>query len=232
MARKKHRKHRGRKKDTRLYGQRYSFSAINKAMGNPRRGKKRRGKRRNPGGMERTLRDGTSLSLHREGDRGVLYIHHADGSMDDFKGSWEKAVAKFKRFKSGKKYGRRAEASAWRELAMDNPRHRKGRGRYKTRRNCDMPKDPRYATTRIIRKPTKRNCGMGRNPAQFPMPFVSAMNPHRRGRKSRRNPAQFPMPFASALNPYRTRRNFPINRKQARTMGKVLRQHGYKKCRV
>jgi len=195
-------KGRGRSKDTRRYGQRYAFSAINKAMGNPRRGKKRRGKRRNPGGMERTLRDGTSLSLHRDGDQGVLYIHHANGAMDDFKGAWHKALAKFKAFKSGRTYGRAASASAWRELAMDNPRHRRGRGR-KTRRNCGMMvEDPRWAVTRIMRKGSKHN------------------------------PAQFPMPFASALNPYRSRRNHPINRKQARSMGKVLRQHGYKKCRI
>ncbi len=204
-------------------GARYSFSSINKALGmNPRRGKKHRGKRRNPaqfpspfssalnprrgrkrrnpGGMERTLRDGTSLSLHRDGDQGVLYIHHASGAMDDFKGAWKKMVSKFKAFKSGKKYSRRSEASAWRELAMDNPRRRKHH-KLKTRRNT-MVDDPRYATTKIMRKGTKRNCGM-----------------------SRRNPAQFPMPFASALNPR-------ISRKEARGMGRVLRRHGYKKCRV
>ncbi len=204
-------------------GARYSFSDINKAMGmNPRRGKKRHGKRRNPNqfptpfqsglnprrgkkrrnpsGLERTLRDGTSLSLHRDGDQGVLYIHHANGTMDDFRGAWKRALSKFKAFKSGKTHRRHAEASAWNDLAMDNPKRRGRKG--KTRRNCGMVEDPRWATTRIIRK------GHRRNPAQFPMPFVSAMNPRR------------------------TRRNFPINAKQARTMGKVLRQHGYKKCRI
>ncbi len=157
--------------------------------------------------MERTLKDGTSLSLHEEGSNGVLYVHYASGEMDSFKLPWKKAVAKFKAFKSGKKYGRRAEASAWRELAMDNPRRRKGRGR-KSRGRNPMVEDPRWAVTRIMRKGSKRNCGMGRNPAQFPMPFASAMNPRR------------------------TRRNYPISRKQARVMGKVLRQHGYKKCKT
>ncbi len=224
-------KHRRKRKDNRHYGQRYSFTAINKAMGNPRRGKrgKRRG-RRNPGGLERTLRDGTSLSLHRDGDQGVLYIHHAHGGMDDFKSSWATALRKFKAFKSGRTYSRSSNKDAWAQLAMDNPRHRRGRGR-KTRRNCGMMvEDPRWAVTRIMRK------GSRHNPAQFPMPFSSALNPGRRGRKghkSRRNPAQFPMPFASALNPgRRTRRNHPISRKQARSMGKVLRQHGYKRCKI
>lgn len=53
----------------------------------------------------------------------------------------------------------------------------------------------------------------GRNPAQFPMPFASAMNPRRRGRGKRRNP--------------------PISRKEARALRKamkverrVLRRHG------
>lgn len=53
----------------------------------------------------------------------------------------------------------------------------------------------------------------GRNPAQFPMPFASAMNPRRRGRGKRRNP--------------------PISKRDARAMRRgikaerrVLRRHG------
>jgi len=42
-----------------------------------------------------------------------------------------------------------------------------------------------------------------RNPAQFPMPFSTFLNPRRRAHKARRNPAQFPMPFSTFLNPRR-----------------------------
>lgn len=96
--------------------------------------------------------------------------------------------------------------------ARRNPRHRRGRGRKQA-----------------------RGRGRRRNPAQFPMPFTSAMNPRRRGRK-RRNPAQFPMPFTSAMNPRRRRRNcggmprgrnHPISRRDASAMKRVLRQHRY-----
>lgn len=56
---------------------------------------------------------------------------------------------------------------------------------------------------------------------------------HGRGR-ARSNPAQFPMPFFSAMtNPgrrSRTRRNHPIKRKDARAMKRVLRSHHYS-CR-
>jgi hypothetical protein len=62
----------------------------------------------------------------------------------------------------------------------------------------------------------------------------SAAKAWRKGRKSkararRRNPAQFPMPFTSAMNP-RRKRNHPISRRDAASMKRVLRSHKYR-CR-
>jgi len=120
----KRRSTKGRKRDTRTHGARYKFADINKMMGNPRRKS-----RRNPG-AERTLRDGTTVQLVEAGaGHGIVYVHHTDGTMDDHKLPWKKAIAKFKAFKSGKRYSRRASASAYRELAMNNPRRRKSRAR-------------------------------------------------------------------------------------------------------
>ena len=83
------------------------------------------------------------------------------------------------------------ERASWVYYGRLNPRRGRGRGRGRTRRNCG---------------------GSRRNPAQFPMPFVSAMNPGRRRGKRR------------------GRRNPPIRRKDARAMKRVLRTHHYR-CR-
>jgi hypothetical protein len=156
---------------------------------------KLRRKARNPG-MSRVLRDGTQVTLDQTGSGAVIRVFSAHGSLLSEKHlhSLSSATRAFKRYSSGKRYAARQEREDYAMLASDNPRHRrgrKGRGR-KSRRNCGP--------------------GMRRNPAQFPMPFTSAlmMNP-RRGKH---------------------RRNAPISRSDARALARVLRRHGHKHCRA
>jgi hypothetical protein len=174
---------RGRKAYRPKYKSRRCRTAKTRARnrGRGRSASRRTGRaRRNPQ-MERRLKDGTVIQLHEEGGgMSRLMVHHPDGRLDDSRLTDAKALSRFKQFKSGKRYRHRAERSEWATLAADNPR-RRGRGRgSKARRNCGS---------------------MRRNPGQFPMPFVSAMNPR-------------------------------IRKGEARSMSRVLRRHGYKRCRV
>jgi hypothetical protein len=98
--------------------------------------------------------------------------------MRDHRYRWLTALKHFHQIKSGREHERIAVKEDWRQLAMENPkRHRRGR------------------------------------------------------RTSRCNPAQFPMPFMSALNP-RSRRNAPMTHKEALALARVLRKHGHPRCRV
>jgi hypothetical protein len=168
--------------------------------------------RRNP---ERQLKDGTTVTLDEYGKtQGIVRVIYPDGSMRDYKSSWTAALKRFHAIKSKRGHESRARKADYAMLAADNPR-RRGRGR--TRRNCGMTQDPRWATTKIIRR------GGGRNPKGRKI-----YRP--RGRNAwRYNPAQFPMPFASALNP---RRNAPMTQKEAHALARVMRRHGHKRCRA
>lgn len=111
------------------------------------KGRKTRGRRRarrNPGSVQRTLRDGSVVTLSPVGSAAILRVFSPEGDLvDDRKLSWEAGMKALHKHKSGKRYARRATSSAWRMVAADNPRRRRSR----------------------------------RNPAQFPTPFASALNP-------------------------------------------------------
>lgn len=164
-------------------------------------GHKMRGSRsyrgRNPGGIyHRSLRDGSKVTVT---DDGSVTVHDEGGREYD---SYHIKPYEVSRFLKDLGHGRHANKGHYRyddmhgeyQTMSRNPRGRRGRGRGRTRRNCG---------------------GSRRNPAQFPMPLVSAMNPRRRGKGRRK---------------MRTRRNHPISRRDARSMKRVLRQHKYK-CR-
>lgn len=132
--------------------------------------------------------------------------------------------------------------------AKTNPRHSRSRGRGRTRRNgwhMDREISSSRHAKRHRSRARKHFKGYSRRKAAHVVDYaLGRMNPH--GRKSRgrarTNPAQFPMPFFSAMtNPGRRsrtrrhargglRRNHPIKRKDARAMKRVLRSHHYS-CR-
>lgn len=164
-------------------------------------GHKMRGSRsyrgRNPGGVyHRTLRDGSKVTVR---DDGEIVVHDERGvEYDRYRVKPYEVNRVLKGLGTGKyatkgHYHYDSVQDDYQSLSR-NPRGRRGRGRGRTRRNCG---------------------GSRRNPAQFPMPFVSAMNPGRRRGKR---------------GGMRTRRNHPISRRDARSMKRVLRQHKYK-CR-
>lgn len=154
---------------------------------------------RNPAGVyHRSLRDGSKVTVH---DDGRVIVQDENGRTYS---SYRIGTYEVPRFLKSLGTGRYANKGHYRgedmseeyhELAM-NPR--RGRGRHRAKRGRHHSR---------------------RNPMQFPVPFVSALNPgRRRGRKSRRNCG---MP---------SRRNHPISRRDAKSMKRVLRQHRYK-CR-
>jgi hypothetical protein len=153
---------------------------------------KLRRKARNP--VSRTTGDGTTVELSQVGTFGILRVHHPDGGMSDYKLPWLKALDRFRKLKSGKKIRRKVESEDWAMLAGDNPRGRRGKSKRArgsrhwskvrkgtksewamlARDNCN----PRKRKSRRVYHPRGRNAWKyGRNPAQFPMPFASAMNP-------------------------------------------------------
>jgi hypothetical protein len=151
--------------------------------------------RKNPGGVyHRTLRDGSKVTVHEDGE---IVVHDARGAEYE---RYRVKPYEVSRVLKGLGTGKHATKGHYHydsvqgeyQTLSRNPRGRRGRGRGRGR--------------------SRRNCGSMRNPAQFPMPFVSAMNP-RRGRGRRRG-----------------RRNPPIRRKDARAMKRVLRTHHYR-CR-
>jgi hypothetical protein len=146
---------------------------------------------KNPGGVfHRTLRDGSKITVT---EHGSVTVHDEGGREYD---SYHIKPYEVNRFLKDLGHGRHANKGHYRYDDMA--------GEYQT----------------LSRNPKRGRGRSRRNPAQFPMPFVSAMNPRRRGRKTRRN----------CGGGMRTRRNHPISRRDARSMKRVLRQHKYK-CR-
>lgn len=153
---------------------------------------------RNPE-MRQMLRDGSVKFLHEDGDRGIVRVFDARGELVlDQKLPWPKAVARYRKYKSGRRASARQTRDDWAMVAADNPR----RGR-RRKASTSWGKLKPLSGWGVKRK--RRNCG---------------------GR-SRRNPAQFPTPFASALNPGRSRRNAPLSAAEARALARVLAKHGY-----
>lgn len=115
---------------------------------------KLRRKARNPQSA-RHLKDGSTVTLSESGSDGIVRVIDRNGEIiHDDRLPWAKAVSRFRKHKAAKRYGSRTDRDAYAMIAADNPRRgRKGRK-------------------------SKRGRGRARrNPAQFPMPFASAMNP-------------------------------------------------------
>jgi hypothetical protein len=176
---------------------------------------KYRRKAHNPA-MQRTLRDGTTVVLHEHGaGKGRLQVMDRDGEViSDKVLETGRAVALFRRHKSGRRVKSRAAREDWSMLAADNPRRKRktrGRGKSKGRR--------KVKTARRGRKSCRGRKGY--KPRWKSKRCVRSRRSSKRGRaRSRRNPAQFPTPFASAMNPR-------IRGREASAMRRVLKRHGY-----
>lgn len=193
---------------------RFDASRMGSAKTNPRHSRSRRGRtRRNGWHMDREIRSSRHAKRHRSRAR------------KHFKGYSRRKAAHVVDYALGRmnprgRKSRAHKARGHRGHAKRSRRHRRTESPVKF--FAKYRKNHRGIKRGDYHNRYRRNCGPRTNPAQFPMPFFSAMtNPGHRGHRGHRGRKTRHM---------RTRRNHPIKRKDARAMKRVLRQHHYS-CR-
>ncbi len=164
------------------------------------------GMRRNPAAFSKHLSDGSRVEVDRDGqvtvyDQGGVFSRYVVGygRLRHFINDVDRAG------KHSDKYSFQGESlkdEGSYQVQLNPKRGRGHRGHKRKNRSMASRVDSEIAGYSHVRGHGRRR----RNPAQFPMPFVSAMNPKRRGRGKRRNPK--------------------ISKSEAKAMRRVLRRHG------